>query len=1125
MFLVHTTSLELQEFHGVDVPPYAILSHTWGKDEVSFAQFQGEGREGLAGYGKIKASCAIAAEQHLKWMWIDTCCIDKKSSAELSEAINSMYKWYRDARVCYAYLVDVSLPPSKDAGNGLDEIPGLEAAFIASRWFRRGWTLQELLAPKVVVFYDQAWKSIGARHELQSSVTKATGISEVQFDHALSASIAQKFSWASRRQTQRIEDMAYCLLGLFNVSMPLLYGEGDRAFRRLQEEILKVTYDESIFAWEPPVPNACGLLAAGPAAFANSANIVSSHHPGYSQQPHSLTSLGLSMELHFVDKAHLKKEAPRLSATRLVAAILDCTDERDDSRVMIWLDLLPKLGGPAADISERRRAYRTACYSFDTLKPEKDIIGPITSEFVYIDKTYDRITPRHTRLEQPTSLVLRGPPLVPGPNALRFVKAKSDPTFISHTDETLTFNLTSSTEPIFSTPSSIQPQKHTSFGGHNAGGSGSLPLLVRVCQANKLTSDPPHTLPFPTLLSRGISMPRKLYTLSRRKGANISCIEDKNISFRRAFPEWKKAPDKLGANTLSAIKKVVLELDRRSYSVHAIEETLKATVERWDGRGNRKANKPSVKQFERLYKYITRPQPPTDPNQPVILPPISSASSSSDEDEDGDQEEEEEEENDQSKLGQEPTDHIKEAEGKNKDDNEGESEARDEGQDEDEDEHTVEAEPEPEVDTSQEQTEQSEEASQEKAETSSRDGEEREQGDISTSCNELEEDFEDLPELEELPLTVFSGDENEFPQDSNEPAATIVGDRFNKFYASIEDCIDRPLRLQSSSPNPSPKPRAPNLSNISRRITRRWSPEQETFDESNISIEAGRGLSHRDTVPTGNNLGNEFSSPAHSPSILPQNSTHTLSHAADTLRSNPISSEAMVRAQGSRTQPNGNSISNITAGGSSISSKSQQLGEDSMKIDWETATSEAAKGKETLLKFESKVRRHMQSRKVPSYTPRVEIAEITTEMRKRKANAMDEEEEDAEAAAALRELRERDAQWLEDDEAAYQQRIGKVKRAMDQRQKKLDQFFWLRKKAKLAAARVEARAALEQVDERYKSYAGSYPAMDDNDDNDDEDESEEDMESVDNQGPTNPGPSGGSRQALVNGNTSHGGTS
>ncbi|KAK4693540.1 hypothetical protein P7C71_g3882, partial [Lecanoromycetidae sp. Uapishka_2] len=220
MRLLDTSAITLREFHGHKVPDYAILSHTWGEEEVSYQELGKAESRYLAGYSKIAGCCALAKSQGLEYVWIDTCCIDKTSSAELSEAINSMFRWYRDAQVCYAYFADVGTL----AGMPLD--PAEMESFRRSRWFTRGWTLQELLASRDLVFYDRDWKEIGTRQALHSDISIATGISQDHIINPMSASAAQKMFWASKRHTTRIEDMSYCLMGLFDVNMPLLYGEG-----------------------------------------------------------------------------------------------------------------------------------------------------------------------------------------------------------------------------------------------------------------------------------------------------------------------------------------------------------------------------------------------------------------------------------------------------------------------------------------------------------------------------------------------------------------------------------------------------------------------------------------------------------------------------------------------------------------------------------------------------------------------------------------------------------------------------------------------------------------------------------------------------------------------------------
>lgn len=238
MRLINARTLHLEEYFGGEIPVYAILSHTWGKDEITFEAFGTALAAEHESYQKIKSTCELAITQGHYYVWVDTCCIDKRSSAELSEAINSMCAWYQKSSICYAYLVDV------DKGD--------MESFPRSRWWTRGWTLQELLAPSNVMFLDKNWNNLGTKTGMRKEISDCTGIMEramISLDIARSMSIAERMSWASQRSTTRVEDRAYSLLGLFDVNMPLLYGEGLKAFVRLQEEILKISADQSIFAW------------------------------------------------------------------------------------------------------------------------------------------------------------------------------------------------------------------------------------------------------------------------------------------------------------------------------------------------------------------------------------------------------------------------------------------------------------------------------------------------------------------------------------------------------------------------------------------------------------------------------------------------------------------------------------------------------------------------------------------------------------------------------------------------------------------------------------------------------------------------------------------------------------
>src|SRR2546421_7751149 len=204
MRLLNTTKRKLEEFETEKIPVYAILSHTWGENEVTLQDIKGGEAEKKKGYEKIRNTCSMAAADGFHYVWIDTCCIDKTSSAELSEAINSMYRWYHESGVCYAYLADV--PP-----NAVDD------EFTKSRWFTRGWTLQELIAPSTVIFLDQKWQKMGTKSSRQRIISDITGIpTNILLGRDLErASVAQKLSWASKRETTRVEDTAYCLMGIF----------------------------------------------------------------------------------------------------------------------------------------------------------------------------------------------------------------------------------------------------------------------------------------------------------------------------------------------------------------------------------------------------------------------------------------------------------------------------------------------------------------------------------------------------------------------------------------------------------------------------------------------------------------------------------------------------------------------------------------------------------------------------------------------------------------------------------------------------------------------------------------------------------------------------------------------
>jgi hypothetical protein len=310
MRLLNVKTNRLEEFFGVDTPPYAILSHTWGPNEVTFKDIERKGYK--SGSKKIDGCRRQAVKDGFGYIWIDTCCIDKSSSTELSEAINSMWSWYSEAEVCYAYLSDVPRG---------DDLEKENSAFRRSHWFTRGWTLQELIAPNVVSFYDEAWEFIGEKYLIADLGTEASPAEADSFISILSqittipseifqdnqkvriASVAQKMSWAASRKTTRTEDVAYSLLGIFGVNMTMLYGEGTRAFIRLQEEIIKSSDDESIFAWGflQPSEESASLFASSPKDFVNCGKLLPVTPAGVKSSHYLLTNKGLHIEMSICD--------------------------------------------------------------------------------------------------------------------------------------------------------------------------------------------------------------------------------------------------------------------------------------------------------------------------------------------------------------------------------------------------------------------------------------------------------------------------------------------------------------------------------------------------------------------------------------------------------------------------------------------------------------------------------------------------------------------------------------------------------------------------------------------------------------------------------------------------------
>jgi hypothetical protein len=289
MWLIDTMTLKLEFVNNPEDHEYAILSHTWGSGEVSFQEMANlDIARTKPGFSKIKRTCKLARDQGLWFAWVDTCCIDKTSSAELTEAINSMFRYYQAAAVCFVYLSDLPTflePPSwssnrRDDGSWRTQETDLDNHLPQCRWFTRGWTLQELIASKVVEFYDEGWQLRGDKQSLRKRLSSVTGIEEAVLHESTlipTVPVATRMSWAAKRRTSRVEDLSYCLFGIFDIHLPLIYGEGMKAFLRLQEAIALENNDLSLFAWTSKPeedPGLRGIFALHPSEFEFCSQII-----------------------------------------------------------------------------------------------------------------------------------------------------------------------------------------------------------------------------------------------------------------------------------------------------------------------------------------------------------------------------------------------------------------------------------------------------------------------------------------------------------------------------------------------------------------------------------------------------------------------------------------------------------------------------------------------------------------------------------------------------------------------------------------------------------------------------------------------------------------------------------
>ncbi|KAK4152693.1 vegetative incompatibility protein HET-E-1 [Chaetomidium leptoderma] len=507
MRLLNVSTREVEEFHGTVIPQYAILSHTWGPEEVTLHEMEaiaryrrsqqappvhmarsgdhpdtmklmllstmllafrgdrtranqpsalpaltngsesdederGYGRmvpsasphpfELKAGYAKIAYACGQAEKEGYRYLWADTCCIDKRSSAEMSEAVNSMFGWYQRAAVCYAYLEDVHFD------NYTEGYLTWKDHFTNSRWFTRGWTLQELLAPRKLVFYAKGWRLLGTKSALVKHVAKITSIDELTLlepNLVRNASVAQRMSWAANRTTTKPEDLAYSLLGIFGVNMSIIYGEGENAFLRLQEEIIKRSDDHSIFAWgtlghddghlphhidmddfdyDDDMADTTGIFAKSPQDFAGMEHVVAAPPPTQHTSDYTMTNKGLHIKL-FLARPHTASHhhhhhhhnSPTTSPQNHYLAILNCHPEQDPTARLALL----LTETPTPNIFLRTRTRTTTLVS----APEVAVSKP---KLVYIPNTPAHNPHHHSKLSEEVVLV-RAPDLVaPGYDVL-----------------------------------------------------------------------------------------------------------------------------------------------------------------------------------------------------------------------------------------------------------------------------------------------------------------------------------------------------------------------------------------------------------------------------------------------------------------------------------------------------------------------------------------------------------------------------------------------------------------------------------------------------------------------------------------------------------------------------------
>lgn len=281
MHLLNVRTRLLEHFY--DPPPYAILSHLWTAGEAHrFREVGTPGIDKKPGYYKADMCCKLAFEDGLDYIWIDTCCADAESSTAFTEALNSSYTWFQNAQVCYVYLDDV---------DGSEDLEKESSTFRRSRWFKRAWTLPELLAPQNSFFLSSNWSMIGTKVGLATVISDITGIHRdaILYPNRVPFfSIAARMSWAKGRKSSKGEDRVYALMGLFGVNLPIVYGEGEKkTFIKLQHSIMRTSDDQSILAWQsvssPSSPHTSDPFADSPDCYADCGNVYRIPHSQWSE--------------------------------------------------------------------------------------------------------------------------------------------------------------------------------------------------------------------------------------------------------------------------------------------------------------------------------------------------------------------------------------------------------------------------------------------------------------------------------------------------------------------------------------------------------------------------------------------------------------------------------------------------------------------------------------------------------------------------------------------------------------------------------------------------------------------------------------------------------------------------